>query len=454
MKKKHIGLIIGCLICLVFLLIILKSNGCIGGTKGINVALDTVKERNIVETVDASGKIYPETEVKIKADVSGEIVELPVEEGDSVIKGQLLMKIDPVIYKTEVSQSEAEMDRSQSSVHNAEQMAAQAQAQYDKALSDFNRNQQLYKDKVISSSEFEQFKSTYLAAKAGYNAARANVSGSRFGMEGARAGLNQSRENLNRTVIKAPTSGIISQLLVKNGERVVGTQQMDGSQLMTIADLGKMEVQVEVSENDIPKVNIGDTTTIRVDAYRGETFTGVVSKIAVSSVALNNAAGSLAASGSADEVTNYTVHILILPASYKKLKQKLGKGKFLFKPGMSAGVAIQTRKASQALAVPINAVTTRSKADKDSLKQESDTNGGMPNVRTIVFVYDKTTGKVQSRAVKTGVQDNEYIQILSGLKKGEKVVVAPYSAIARLLEDKTAVTPVAKEKLYQSEGED
>lgn len=454
MKKKHIGLIIGCLICLIFLLIILKSNGCIGGNKGINVALDTVNTRNIVETVDASGKIYPETEVKIKADVSGEIVALPVVEGDSVIKGQLLMKIDPVIYKTEVSQSEAEMDRSRSSLQNAKHMADQAKAQYDKAHSDFNRNQQLFKDKVISSSEFEQFKSTYLAAKASYNAAQANVSGSKFGLDGAQAGLSQSRENLNRTIIKSPTSGIISQLLVKNGERVVGTQQMDGSQLMTIADLGKMEVQVDVSENDIPKVNIGDTTTIRVDAYRGATFKGVVSKIAVSSVALNNSAGNVAVAGSTDEVTNYTVHIFILPSSYSKLKQKLGKGRFLFKPGMSAGVEIQTKKEHQVLAIPINAVTTRNKTSADSTYNKDNNVDNSASIQTIVFVYDKIGKKVKTRVVKTGVQDNEYIQILSGLKKGEQVVVAPYSAIARLLENNATVTPVAKEKLYQSEGDD
>lgn len=456
MKKKHIGLLIGCLIGLIFLLIILKYNGCIGGNKGLNVAVDTVSYRNIIETVDASGKIFPETEIKIKADVSGEIVELPVEEGDSVVKGQLLMKIDPVIYKTQVSQAAAEMDRSRAAMQNAQQMAEQAKAQFDRAQSDFERNKKLYQDKVISSSEFEQLKSDYLAAKASYQAAKANVSGSRFGVDGAQANLTQSRESLNRTVIKAPSSGIISQLLVKNGERVVGTQQMDGTQVLTIADLGKMEVQVDVSETDIPKVAIGDTTLISVDAYRGEKFKGVVSKIAVSSVSLNNSAGgatSLASSGTTDEVTNYTVHILILPGSYRALQQKLGKGKFVFKPGMSAGVEIQTERVNQVLAVPINAVTTRNITSKDStnVSSETDKNDGL---QTVVFVFDQTSGKVHVRAVKTGVQDNETIQILSGLKKGERVVIAPYSAIARVLEDGTSVSPVPKEELYQSEGSD
>lgn len=451
MKKKHIGLIIGILISIVFLLIILKSKGCIGGSEGVKVTLDTAAYHDIIETVDASGKIYPETEVKIKADVSGEIVLLPVLEGDSVTKGQLLMKIDPVIYKTEVIQSEAETDRANAAFVNAQQIAAQAKAQYEKKLADFNRNKKLYEGKIISSSEFEQFKSDYLAALAAYNAANANISGSKFGIDAAKASLTQSRENLNKTIITAPTSGIISQLLVKNGERVVGTQQMDGTQLMTIANLGRMEVRVEVSETDIPKVNVGDTTIIHVDAYSNQTFTGIVSKIAVSSVALNSATGNTPDAVNTDEVTNYTVHILILPQSYKTLSQKIGRGKFVFKPGMSAGVEIQTKRVGHTLAVPINAVTTRSKSG-DGIANSNDSVNSEQALNTVVFVYNKITGKVASRVVKTGVQDNTYIQILSGLKKGDQVVVAPYSAIARTLSNNTAVTPVSKEQLYQSEG--
>lgn len=440
------------LVGIILLLIILKSAGCIGGSNSVKVAVGSVAYQDITETVDASGKIYPETEVRIKADVSGEIVELPVLEGDSVVKGQLLMKIDPVIYKTQVNQSEAQMEQARSTLANARQMAAQAKAQYQRAEADFERNKTLYKNKVISASEFEQLKSDYLAAKANYHASRATVSGNHFGVIGAQAGLSQSQENLNRTVITSPTSGIISQLLVKNGERVVGTQQMDGTQVMTIADLGHMEVQVDVSETDITKVDIGDTSEITVDAYRNETFKGVVSKIAVSSVALNSSASSsLSTDASTDQVTNYTVHILILPSSYQALRQKLGKGKFLFKPGMSASVAIHTQSVHHVLAVPINAVTTRSPGNNGDSTIKSSTDN---ELQTAVFVYDKTSGKVKLKKVKTGIQNNEYIQVLSGIKAKDQVVIAPYSAIARLLEDGMSVSTVPKNELYEGESKE
>ncbi|HET8573015.1 MAG TPA: efflux RND transporter periplasmic adaptor subunit [Edaphocola sp.] len=451
-RKKRLGLWIGVLVGLIFLLIILKAAGCIGGSGNVKVAVEAVAYHDITETVDASGKVYPETEVRIKADVSGEIVELPVIEGDSVVKGQLLMKIDPVIYKTQVSQSEAQMDQARSSLANARQMAAQAKAQYQRAEADYERNKTLYKNKVISASEFEQLKSNYLAARANYQASKATVSGNRYGVIGAQAGLSQSQENLNRTVINSPTSGIISQLLVKNGERVVGTQQMDGTQVMTIADLGHMEVRVDVSETDITKVDIGDTSEITVDAYRNETFRGIVSKIAVSSVALNSSASSnLGTDANADQVTNYTVHILILPSSYQSLRRKLGKGKFLFKPGMSASVAIHTQSAHHVLAVPINAVTTRSPGNKSDSTNNARAND---DLQTAVFVYDKANGKVKLKKVKTGIQNNEYIQVLSGVKAKDQVVIAPYSAIARLLEDGMPVSTVPKNELYESESKE
>lgn len=446
---------VGVLVGIIFLLFILKAAGCIGDSGSVRVAVETVSYRDITETVDASGKIYPETEVRIKADVSGEIVDLPVLEGDSVVNGQLLMKIDPVIYKTEVSQSEAQMDQARSSLANARQMATQAKAQYQRAQADYERNKTLYKNKVISASEFEQLKSDYLAAKANYNAARATVSGNRYGVIGAKAGLSQSQENLKRTVITSPTSGIISQLLVKNGERVVGTQQMDGTQVMTIADLGHMEVRVDVSETDITKVNIGDTSEITVDAYRNETFKGIVSKIAVSSVALNSSASSsLSADAStADQVTNYTVHILILPASYEALRRKLGKGTFLFKPGMSASVAIHTQKARHVMAVPINAVTTRSFDDTNTNESTAKGNSSA-SLQTVVFVYEKVSGTVKLRKIKTGIQNNEYIQILSGIKAKDHVVVAPYSAIARLLDEGMKVQVAPLKELYERESKD
>lgn len=446
MKKLKWPLLI--IFSVIILLIILKVTGVLGGDKGINVVVEAAVNRDIVETVNASGKIYPETEIKIKADVSGEIVELPVEEGDSVKKGQLLVKINASIYNSAVQQAEASMQQSQSSVANAKEMAAQAKAQLDRAESNYNRNQQLYKDKVISKMEYEQIQTDYLSAKASYEAAQANITGGKFGVNVAQANVSQARENERRTIITAPSSGVISQLLVKNGERVVGTQQMDGSQIMTIADLGRMEIRVDVSETDISKVRIGDTSIIEVDAYRGQKFKGVVSKISVSSVGFNSSPSSLSGS-STDQVTNYTVHIFILPQSYANLLANTGKGKFPFKPGMSAGVEIQTNRAGGIPTVPINAVTTRDKVDSTKNKEKSADFSEPTN--QVVFVYDPKTGKVNMRNVKTGIQDNEYIQITEGLKANEQVVVAPYGTIARILKDGMSVKKVSKDDIYKLE---
>ncbi len=358
--------------------------------------------------------------------MSGEIVELPVLEGDSVVKGQLLIKINPVIYNSAVTQAQASMNQSRAGVNNTRELVVQAKVQMQRAKANFDRNKTLFDQKVISRMEYEQLEADYLGAKANYEAIMANVSGGNYGVAGAEANLTQAMENLRRTTITAPTSGIISQLLVKKGERVVGTAQMDGTQILTIANLGRMEVRVDVSETDITKVNIGDTSLIEVDAYRSRKFKGVVSKISVSSVQLNSVTAAATAGSGSDQVTNYTVHILILPESYAGLRTELGKGSFPFKPGMSAGVEIQTRRAANILSVPINAVTTRDYADsvkKKKAAQEQDLLTGN-DIRQVVFVYDPKTKEVSLRDVKTGIQNNEYIQVTQGLKKGEQVVVA------------------------------
>lgn len=448
MKKKRLWWILGILVSIIILLLVLKNKGVIGEGNGVKVAVDTATEKTIIETVSASGKIYPETEVKIKPDVSGEIVELSVAEGDSVNKGQLLIKINPSIYSSAVTQAEASMYQSRAGVHNAQELVAQAKAQMVRTKSNFDRNKELYAGKVISKMEYEQAEADYLSAKASYDATNANVSGGNYGVTGAQANLSQARENLRRTTITAPTSGIISQLLVKSGERVVGTAQMDGTPILTIANLGRMEVRVEVSETDINKISIGDTSIIEVDAYKDRKFKGIVSKISVSSVQLNATAAVTASSS--DQVTNYTVHILILPESYAGLRTELGKGNFPFKPGMSAGVEIQTRKEHGILSVPINAVTTRDWPD--SLKKKdirSETESGANDIRQVVFVYDAASQQVRLRDIKTGIQDNEFIQVTSGLKKGDVVIVAPYGTVARLLKDKAQVKIVAKDQLYE-----
>jgi HlyD family secretion protein len=303
---------------------------------------------------------------------------------------------------------------------------------------------------VISAMEFEQAQASYLSAKASYEASRASVSGGQYGVEGAAASLSQARENLRRTTIVAPRAGIISQLNVKLGERVVGTAQMAGTEMLTIADMSRIEVRVDVSETDIAKVKIGDTAMIDADAYRGRKFIGTVSKVGVSSKANALAASS----GSTDQVTNYTVHILILPESYADIATGLAKGKFVFKPGMSASVEIQTKREHNILSVPVNAVTTRDWPD--SIKNQHKNSSSLENndIRQVVFVYNSKDKKVYMRDVKTGIQDNFYLQITEGVKPDEEVVIAPYGAIARTLKDKTGVSITDKEKLFESKEED
>lgn len=449
-KKKKIWWIIGILAGLIVLLLILKGTGAIGKDEGVKVAVDTAAEKTIIQVVTASGKIYPETEVKIKPDVSGEIVEMPILEGDSVTKGQLLLKINPSIYSSEVAQAEAAVNQSRANVSNSREIANQNKAQMDRAKVNYERNKKLFDDKVISKLEFEQSETDFLTAKAAYDASQSTISGGNFGVNSATAGLSQAQENLRRTTITAPTSGIISQLLVEKGERVVGTAQMDGTQILTIADLGRMEVRVDVSETDISKVSLGDTAIIDVDAYRDQKFKGVVTKISVSSVADNATSAITAGTSSSDQVSNYTVHILILPETYEALRGKLGKGKFPFKPGMSAGVEIQTRKEAGILTVPLMAVTTRDWPDSVKKKMEAESSALSANdIRQVVFVYNKATNEVNIRDVKTGIQDNQHIQILAGLKNGDIVVTAPYSVVARQLEDKMKVKVVDKKEIWE-----
>lgn len=441
MKKKRLWWIIGIsLLLLVIIIIIGKTTG----SNGIKVAVEAAAPHTIIETVTASGKIYPETEVKISPEVSGEITELNVEEGDSVYKGEVLVKINPTIYSSMVTQAAASVAETRARAQNSQQMAQQAKAQYEQQKALFARNKKLHQDKVISAMEFEQAEAQYLSAKASYEAAIASMEGGEFSIEAANANLNQAKENLRRTIIVAPVTGIVSQLNVKKGERVVGTAQMAGTEMLTIADMSRIEVRVEVSETDIAKVKLNDTTIISADAYRNRRFTGVVSQISVSST--SSGTGVI----NTDQVTNYTVHILILENSYQDLSTELQKGSFVFKPGMSSSVEIQTRREENTLAIPVNAVTTREWPD--SVKKQMDA-AGTDEIRQVVFVYDKKEGVVKVRDVKTGIQDNEYIQITDGLKEGEEVVTAPYGAIARTLHNKSNVSVVDKDKLYDVKSE-
>ncbi|MCB0527531.1 MAG: efflux RND transporter periplasmic adaptor subunit [Lewinellaceae bacterium] len=430
--------------------------------KGESVTVEKVQPRTIRETVSASGKIFPETEVKISSDVSGEIVELYVKEGDSVTVGQVLAKIKPDEYQSAVEQGQASLSTaraqreiSESSVKTSTAQLEQAKADVSRASAQLNaarnthkRNEQLYKDGVISTAEFETSLSNLRAAESAMVAAesalktadnnlasaRENVRVSVYGISSASARLKELSTSLQKTVITAPVSGIVSALNVEKGERVVGTLQMAGTEMMRIANLSSMEVQVDVSENDILKVSVNDDADIEVDAYLGRKFKGKVTEIA------NSASNLSSASLNTDQVTNFVVKIRVDPVSYSDLVKK--GMEYPFRPGMSAAVDIYTHTADSTLSVPIIAVTakeekeTNKAAAKEVSNQEKKKDEDL--IKEIVFVVVGDT--VAVREVKTGIQDNDHIQILKGLEAGETVVTGPYSAIARKLKSGSRIS--------------
>jgi HlyD family secretion protein len=421
---------------------------------GIKVTAETVSRRTIVETVNASGKVYPEVEVKVSPDISGEIVELNVQEGDSVRKGQVLARIYADVYSSQRDEASSRVVQSQATVANnaAALEALKSQLEFDKQT--FNRNKQLFDEKVISQAEFEQYQSKYLASQAQYNAALQNIRSLQAGVQSAQTQLSAANKNLGRATIVAPMDGVISMLTVKQGERVVGTAQMAGTEMMRVADLSTMEVRVDVGENDVVKVSLGDSADVEVDAYNNRKFKGIVTQIAASTV---KSGGSAITS---NDVTNYEVRIRLDRASYADLLDPSKPKKFPFRPGMNASADIKTKRTEGALAVPITAVAARVQGSDESIddkKKEAqkteDDDEAIPAVATdeleeVVFML-KEDGKVEKRVVKTGIQDINYIQVLNGLKEGEQIVTAPYNAISKTLKTGTKVTVVSKDKLFE-----
>lgn len=432
--KKSLYWIIGLCIAAILGITIYKK---ISHTReGIHVAAEAVQERTIIESVSASGKINPEKEVKISPDVSGELISLNVEEGDTVYKGQLLATINATTYQSSVRRAEAQLNQTQSVVQNAKAQLQQAKAQLEQALTTYKRNQQLFAEKVISAAEFETAEANYKTAQASYKAAIATIKGNQYGVASAQANVNEAAELLQRTTIYAPMSGVVSALFVKKGERVVGTMQMAGTEMMRISDLSKLKVEVEVGENDIVKIHVGDSAKVEVEAYGNRLFYGRVSNITQA-----KSGGLAAAAGSINEqVTNYTVSVLIDPSSYA-LMQRENPGSTIFRPGMSASVEIFTKRKNGVLSVPINAVTTRD--------DENATGSYLEIIKEYVFV--DSSGHAVLRQITTGLQDTKYIEVRSGLKKNEKVLVAPYSAIARTLKHQDKIKIVPKEDLYDAE---
>src|SRR5689334_1320152 len=344
-KLKWALIIIGILVLVV---IVLKVFGG-GGDKGEKVAVEKVTRRTIIETVTAPGQIYPEVEVKNSPDISGEIVELNVEEGDSVQKGKVLARIFADLYALQRDEASSQVNQSQATVANSEAALEALNATLSQQKQAYERNKTLYDQKVISKAEFEQIEATYRSAQANYNAAQKNILSLKAGVQSAQTGLTRANKDLGRTTLTAPMNGVISSLKVKKGERVAGNSFNVGTEMMTVADMSVIEVRVDVGENDIVKVNIGDSADIEVDAYNNRKFKGTVTKIASST----NSSSSLT-SGSTQDVTNYEVRIRLDSNSYKDLIRRSGDyKKFPFRPGMNASADIKTMRKDNVLAVPI-----------------------------------------------------------------------------------------------------
>ncbi|HMI78652.1 MAG TPA: efflux RND transporter periplasmic adaptor subunit [Ferruginibacter sp.] len=434
---------------LLVLLIVLSKTGAFGKDEGIKVTAEKVQKRTITELVNASGKIYPEIEVKVSPDISGEITELTVQEGDSVKKGQVLARIYADIYSIQRDQAASGVAQTEAQVSNSKAAIDALKAQLEQAQSTYDMQKKLFDDKVISRSEFNVADANLKSAKANYNAALQGIRGGQASVQSARSNLEKANKDLGRTAVIAPMDGVVSLLNVKKGERVVGSNLMSGTEMLRIADMAKIEVRVDVGENDVPKVKLGDSAVVEVDAYSNRKFKGIVTQIASSN---NGAAAQSALANASNDVTQYKVFIRLLPESYMDL---VGKGVFPFRPGMSASADIQTKTHANVLSVPINAVTTREKNDsvKTDIKKkdESDIKAGAApadDLEVVVFVLDKE-GKVSKAKVKTDIQDINNIEVSEGLKEGDQVVTGPYDVVSKTLKVGKKVKVVDKKELFE-----
>lgn len=450
--NKTLKWIIIVLVVLIVALIVLKKAGIIGKDEGTKVTAEKVARRTIVETVNASGKIYPVVEVKLSPDISGEIVELDVAEGDSVKKGQVLAKIYGDIYLTQKDQAEAVVKQQQAQLADAQASIGALEANLAQAKETFNMQKQLYDQKVISKNEFNTAEANYKSAIANLNAAKEGIHGSMAGVQSAQAALQKANKDLRLATLVSPMDGIVSLLSVKKGERVVGSSMMAGTEMMRIADMGKMEVRVDVGENDIPKVRLGDSATIEIDAYNDRKFTGLVTQIASSS---NGASTQSDLANTTTDVTNYKVYIRLNPDSYMDLLEGPNKKRFPFRPGMSASADVQTKTHENVLSIPINAVTTREKNDStkapDANKPASDdataNTTNVDDLDIVVFIV-QADGKVKMQKVKTDIQDINYIEITDGLKEGDEVVTGPYDVVSKTLKSGDKVKVVPKNEIF------
>ena len=450
MKLKHILIGIGVLLVII---LAAKFTGLIGGEQIEKVTVDKAAEKKVVETVTASGKIQPETEVKLSSEVSGEVTELSVKEGDVVKKGQLLCKVRPDVLQSGYERAVASYNSQKASVASSEQQLVQSQANFINSEATYKRNVELFNKKVISASEFDAAKAAYLTAKATLASAKENVTGAKFGLEQSGANVKEAGANLAKTTIYSPVDGVVSKLSIELGDRILGTSQNAGTEIMRISNLTTMEVNVDVNENDINRVNVGDSAVVEIDAFADKKFKGIVTEIASSSTSVG------ATNTSVDQVTNFSVKVRLLADSYSSVK---GGAKDLpspFRPGLSATVDIESETVTS-LAIPIQAVFTSNKDkstdpmanagnDQNQDKQKNKLND--KTVKQFVYLFDSKTSTVKQAEVTTGIQNDQYIIVKTGLKAGQEIVTGPYSAIQNKLKDNMKVEKTTKDKLFSSE---
>lgn len=442
MKLKHILIALGVVIAL---LIILKLTGVIGGDKTEKVTTEKASDKTVIETVTASGKIQPETDVKLSSEVSGEVVELKVKEGDIVKAGQLLCKVRPDVLQSGYERTVATYNAQKASVAAARQQLAQNQANFVNAEATYKRNVELFNKKVISASEFDSAKAAYLTAKATLASAKEDVTAAGFTLEQTGANVKEAGANLAKTTIYAPVDGVVSKLSIELGDRILGTSQNAGTEIMRISNLSAMEVNVDVNENDITRVKVGDKASIDVDAFSDKKFRGVVTEIASSSTAVGTTTTT-----SVDQVTNFSVKIRIA-------EEMQGKQQSVFRPGMSATVDIESASV-KGLAIPIQAVFTDTGKAGDT-NQDGGANADKQKskltdkkVKQFVYAYQAASKKVKKTEVTTGIQNDQFIIVKSGIKAGQEIVTGPYSAIQNKLKDGMLVEKTAKDQLFNKDG--
>ena len=388
------------------------------------VVVEQAQFRSLTESVSANGKIYPFKEVKLSLELPGEVSNIYIQEGDSVVNGDLLLEIEADNYIASVSQSNAAFNQALANLSTSKARLSQAEAQFKIIETDYNRKKQLFENEIISAVEYEASQSQYFTALGEKEAAFQAVEAGNYQVQSAQAGLQQTQENLSRTRLYAPMDGIISKLNVEKGEKVVGTAQMAGTELVTVADFKEMELKIEVGENEVLQISKGDTALIEVDAYLGEEILGLVNQVAYSSNALID-----------QQVTKFEVKITLIKSSYEKLitEERL----LPFRPGMSATAEVITQRKDHILCVPIQCVTLRDLNEEDDFEEKT----------PVVFVHKD--GQVFLKEVTTGIQDDTYIEILDGIEEGEEVVSAPFKAISKELENEKLVNVVSEDELYE-----